>query len=41
MTKCNIANMGEAQLAAQKMLAVATDLFETMHSGNMTAETVQ
>ena len=41
MTKCNLQNIEDAKLAAQKMLAIANELFETMHDGSMKMDTVQ
>jgi len=41
MTDCNLQNIEDAKLAAQKMLAVAHDLFDTMHDGNMKIDILQ
>lgn len=41
MTACNLKSIDDAKLASQKMLAMANDLFETMHSGKVQVDTVQ
>ena len=41
MTACNLRSIDDAKLASQKMLAVAHDLFETMHNGNVQIDTIQ
>jgi len=41
MTKCNCKDMNDARKAAKKMMAVAADLFETMHSKDVQIDTVQ
>lgn len=40
MTDCNLKNLDDAKLAAQKMLAVANDLFEMVHEGELKADTI-
>ncbi len=40
MTDCNLKNRDDAKLAAQKMLAVANDLFEVVHEGESKADNI-
>ncbi len=41
MTSCNVKDLEECQLAAQKMLAIAQDLFATMHDGDLKMHNIQ
>jgi len=41
ITNCNLQTTDEAKLASQKMLALANELFKTMHDQKMDMDTVQ
>ena len=41
MNKCDLKNLDEARLASQKMLAMAEDLFKTLHDETLKMDPVQ